>query len=134
MRRTRPLSAVRLLLAPLAVWVLYLIKANVWFRIYPAVVVLFALAAFAASLFRRPLAEVFARRMGAKLDERGVAYCRAVTRVWTAFLAAHLAVTVATVFASPEVWAFYNGFLAYVLMGSLFLAEWLYRRRVMPSE
>ena len=134
MRRTRPLSAVRLLLAPLAVWVLYLIKANVWFRIYPAVVVLFALAAFAASLFRRPLAEVFARRMGAKLDERGVAYCRAVTRVWTVFLAARLAVTVATVFASPEVWAFYNGFLAYVLMGSLFLAEWLYRRRVMPSE
>lgn len=132
MRLPRPPAAVRLLMAPFVVWALYLVKANVWFRIYPAIVVLVVLAAFAASLFRRPLAEVFARRMGARLDERGVAYCRAVTRVWTAFLAAHLAVTVATVFASPEVWAFYNGFLAYVLMGGLFLAEWLYRRRVMP--
>lgn len=133
MRLPRPLSAVRLLLAPLIVWALYLVRANVWFRIYPAIVVLVVLAAFAVSLFRRPLVEVFARRMGARLDERGVAYCRAVTRVWTVFLAAHLAVTVATVFASPEIWAFYNGFLAYVLMGGLFLAEWLYRRRIMPN-
>ena len=133
MRRPRSLASVRFLLAPLIVWILYLVKANVWFRLYPAVIVSVVLSAFAVSLFRRPLAEVFARRMGAKLDERGIAYCRTVTWVWTAFLAAHLAVTVATVFASPEVWAFYNGFLAYVLIGSLFLAEWLYRRRVVPT-
>ena len=129
MARLRPSTAARIAAAPLAVWGLYLLRANVWFRLYPAVMVATALAAFAASLFRTPLVEVFARRMGEDLDERGTAYCRAVTVVWTAFLAAHLAVTVATVFASYETWAFYNGFLSYVLMGALFLGEWLFRRR-----
>ncbi len=112
------------------VWALYCFRANVWFRLYPAVVVSCVLAAFAVSLFRTPLVEVFARRMGEKLDDRGVVYCRNVTRVWVAFLSVHLAVTLATCFASHEVWAFYNGFLAYVLMGTLFLGEWLYRKRV----
>lgn len=131
--RTVDVRAMRIILAPLAVWGLYLLKANVWFRLYPVIMVATAFAIFAVSLFRRPIAEVFARRNGRSLDERGVAYCRNVTRMWTTFLAAHLAVTVATVFCSPETWAFYNGFLAYVLIGALFLAEWLYRRRMLDN-
>ena len=130
MRRPRLGTLLRIALTPLVVWALYLVRANVWFRLYPAIMVSLALAVFAVSLFRTPLVEVFARRMGETLDESGLAYCRRVTVVWTAFLSAHLAVTIATVFASREVWAVYNGFVAYVLMGALFLGEWLYRRRV----
>lgn len=130
MRRLRPSTLLRIALTPVVVWALYLLRANVWFRLYPAIIVSLALAAFAASLLRTPLVEIFARRMGESLDDRGVAYCRRVTVVWTAFLAAHLAVTVLTVFASRETWALYNGFIAYVLMGALFLGEWLYRRRL----
>lgn len=130
MRRPRPSTLLRIALTPIVVWALYLIRANIWFRLYPAVMVSVALAAFSVSLFRTPLVEVFARRMGESLDDRGVAYCRRVTVVWTVFLSAHLAVTLATVFASREVWALYNGFIAYVLMGALFLGEWLYRRRI----
>ena len=69
-------------------------------------------------------------RVGEALDARGVAYCRAVTRAWVIFLSLHLAVTVATAFAPSAVWAFYNGALAYVLMGAMFVGEWLVRRRV----
>ena len=130
MRRSGLFTALRVLAVPLFVWGVYLLKANVWFRLYPVVMVAIALVAFAVSLFRRPLVETIACRMGERLDARGVDYCRNVTRLWTAFLAVHLAVTVATVFASDEVWAVYNGFVAYVLMGALFLGEWLYRRRV----
>ena len=119
----------RILPALLVVWALYFLKARVWFRLYPAVMVALALAVFAVSLFRTPLIEVFARKMGETLDARGIAYCRQVTRVWVAFLSVHLLVTVATVFLSREIWVFYNGFLAYVLMGSLLLGERLYRRR-----
>ena len=97
---------------------------------YPVMVVVCVLCAFAASLFRTPLVEVFARRMGERLDGRGVAYCRNVTRAWVAFLTAHLAVTVATVFMSYEAWALYNGCIAYVLMGLMFAGEWIVRRRV----
>lgn len=130
MRRPSAKTVLRLALTPLLVWAIYLLKANVWFRLYPAVMVSIAFAGFAVSLFRTPLVETIARRMGEDLDARGVAYCRTVTRVWTLFLALHLVVTVATVFAPYAVWVWYNGFVAYVLMGALFLGEWLIRRRV----
>ena len=83
------------------VWVLYLLRANVWFRLYPAVVVAVALVVFAVSLRGTPLVERIARARGEALDARGVAYCRAVTRAWVVFLSLHLAVTVATAFAPP---------------------------------
>lgn len=123
-------TAFRLVGAAALVWLLYFLRANVWLRLYPAAVVSVALAVFAVSLFRTPLAERLARRMGETLDARGVAYCRKVTVAWVVFLSAHLAVTVATAFASREVWAFYNGCLAYVLLGAMFAGEWIVRRRV----
>lgn len=126
----RPMTVLRLALTPLVVWGIYLIRANVWFRLYPAVMVAIAFAFFAFSLFRTPIVECFARRMGESLDERALVYCRRVTWVWTIFLAVHLAVTIATVFAPYWFWAFYNGFLAYVLMGTLFALEYLVRRRI----
>lgn len=129
MRRPPVKLVLRIALSVLVVWAIYLLKANVWFRVYPAFMVSLALATFATSLWRTPLVEVFARRMGEDLDAKGVAYCRNVTRVWVAFLSVHLAVTLATVFTPYKVWIAYNGCIAYVLMGLLFVGEWLYRRR-----
>lgn len=128
--RPRAIAALRFVLVPAAVWGLYLLKANVWFRLYPAVMVALALTVFAVSLLRTPVVETFARRMGERLDADGLAYCRRVTWVWTVFLSFHLLVTVGTVFCSQEVWALYNGGIAYLLMGLLFAGEWLYRRKV----
>ena len=122
-------SVARFAFAAGMVWGLYFLKVEGLFRLYPVAMVSLALGAFAISLFRTPLIEVFARKMGEDLDERGVAYCRRVTIVWTVFLSVHLAVTIATVFASRQIWAIYNGGIAYLLMSALFLGEWLYRRR-----
>lgn len=130
MRRSPVRFLARLALTLGVVWAIYLLRANVWFKLYPAVMVAGALTVFAVSLWRTPMVEVFARKMGERLDARGVAYCRNVTRLWVAFLTVHLGVTVATVFASAEVWAAYNGCIAYVLMGGLFAGEWLYRKKV----
>ena len=124
-------TALRVVGAVALVWLLYCLKANVWFRLYPAIVVTIALAIFAFSLHGMPIAERFARCWGEQLDEKGVAYCRKATIAWVIFLSFHLAVTLATVFfASREVWAIYNGCIAYLLMGAMFLGEWLVRRRV----
>lgn len=123
-------KSLRLVGAVALVWILYLLRANVYFRLYPAVVVALALGLFAVSLFRTPLVERIARARGVTLDARGVAYCRKVTIAWVVFLSAHLAVTVATVFASREVWAVYNGFLSYLLIGAMFVGEYGIRRRV----
>lgn len=129
MARFTPGVCVRWVIAPFVVWTLFVLRANVYFRLYPAVMAAGAFLAFALSLFRTPLAEVFARRTERELDTRAVVYCRRVTQIWTVFLAVHLLVSVATVFASHEVWAFYNGFLAYVLLGGLFFGERIFRWR-----
>lgn len=112
------------------VWLIYLARAHVAFRFYPVAMNAAFLVGFAVSLFRTPLVEVFARRMGEKLDERAVAYCRRVTVAWVVFLAFNTAVSLATVFLSSEIWVLYNGCVSYVLMGLMFVGEFLIRRRV----
>ena len=118
------------------VWAIYLLRASRWgqlSRLYPVMVIAVMLGAFAWSLRQgaTPLVERFACKLEKQpLDARGVAYCRKVTWAWVIFLTAHLAVTVATLWASAEVWALYNGAIAYGLMGLMFAGEWLIRRRV----
>ncbi len=109
------------------VWLLYFVRANVWFRFYPVIMVALVWTTFTVSLFRRPLIECVAARMGAKLDAAEKLYCLKVTRIWVVFLTLHLLVTILTLFAPLKIWALYNGFLAYVLMGSLFFGERVYR-------
>ena len=130
MRSAARKTILRTAVAIAIVWAVYLLKGNIWFRLYPVLVVGAFLAAFALSLLGTPLVERFARRMGEKLDEKGVAYCWGATVAWTVFLSAHFAVTVATLFASREVWAVYNGFVAYILIGAMFLGEYVVRKRV----
>ena len=112
--------------------------ALAWFRgavsvlYYPVAVNLALLSVFAASLrFPPSVVERLARLREPHLDARGVRYTRRVTGIWCAFFAANAAVAAATAaWGDRAVWAFYNGFLAYVLMGALFLCEWLARRRL----
>ena len=102
------------------VWAIYLLRASRWAnlsRFYPVIISAGMWGAFALSL----------RRGAVPL---GVVYCRRVTWAWVLFLGAHLSVTVATLWASAEVWAIYNGGVAYALMGLMFAGEWLIRRRV----
>ena len=121
--------ALRMFFGFAVIWLIFFTRFRA-LRWYPALMAAVFLAAFALSLFRTPLAEVFARRAGERLDETGVRYCRKVTIVWTVFLALHLAVTVGTVFLSREAWAIYNGAIAYVLLGLMFGGEYLVRRRI----
>lgn len=64
-----------------------------------------------------------------------VSYTRAVTRVWIGFFLANGGVAAATaLFASPAVWALYNGALAYGLIGLVFAAEYAYRELVFHKK
>ena len=127
----KPLAAVLRVAAGIAVvWIIYWVRGNRYSRLYPVLMSGIALSLFAVSLFRTPLVERIARRMGERLDEAGVRYCRRVTVAWTLFLTLHLAVTVWTLFLPLRVWALYNGCLAYLLMGAMFIGEWLIRRTV----
>ena len=112
------------------VWAIYFLRAHSLMLFYPVAVVAAVLGFFVYSLFHVPVAELFARRLGENLDRRGIAYCRKATIAWTIFLAAHLAVTLATVFAPRGIWALYNGLIAYLLLALMFGGEYLVRRKV----
>ncbi len=122
--------AIRIALGLSLVWLIYFAKAHVAFRFYPVAMNLIFFFLFALSLFRTPLVEIFARRMGERLDARGIVYCRKVTLAWVVFLFLNTSVSLATVFLSRELWAIYNGCVSYVLMGLMFAVEFFVRRRV----
>ena len=101
-------------------------------RLYPAGMSLALLALFALSLHTPPsIAERIARVSHPDLPAEAVRYCRHVTEVWCGFFAVNAAISLwSALAASREVWAVYNGFIAYLAMGVLFAGEWLLRRHL----
>jgi uncharacterized membrane protein len=99
---------------------------------YPALVNGGLLAVFALSLVRPPtVIERIARLREGPLSAAAVAYTRRVTIAWIVFFACNGAIAFATArWASLEIWTLYNGAVSYVLIGTMFGAEWLVRRRV----
>lgn len=101
-------------------------------KLYPVLISVVLLAVFAASVLRPPtVIERIARLAEPGLPAAAVPYTRVVTLVWCAFFVCNGLIALATaLWASNEVWVFYNGFVAYLLMGGLFAGEWLVRQRV----
>ena len=87
---------------------------------------------FAYSLYKGPsIIETFARITEPKLDKRAISYTKNVTKIWCIFFVFNASIALYTsVFTSLNVWAFYNGFIAYIIMGVLFAVEWLVRKKV----
>lgn len=96
--------------------------------LYPVAVSFSLLFVFGRSLIHPPsMVERIARLSEPDLPPQGVRYTRQVTWVWCGFFALNGAIALATVFASREYWALYNGLVSYILMGLLFVIEWLIR-------
>lgn len=104
-------------------------------KLYPALVNAVLGAAFGLSLIFPPSAiERLARLREPDLSPGGVRYTRQVTRVWCVFFVFNGSTALITVFCSDAVWALYNGLIAYLLMGALFVGEWLIRQRVKAAH
>jgi uncharacterized membrane protein len=103
-------------------------------RLYPAGVSLALLAVFALSLrSEQSLIERMARLSHAVLPDEAVRWCRRWTEIWCAFFAVNASISIwSALGASREVWAVYNGFIAYLAMGTLLASEWLLRRLLFP--
>jgi uncharacterized membrane protein len=101
-------------------------------KLYPALVNLVMLGLFGMSLWRGPsVVERLARLRESHFPPAAIAYTRRVTQVWCGFFVVNGLAAVATaLWATPAVWALYNGLLSYVAMGALMGGEWLVRRRV----
>ena len=123
---TRCWAGATILLAIIAFWSDRLLPL----RFYPVLVNAAFLIVFAYSLIVPPsMIERFARRQEANFPTAAIAYTRRVTQVWCVFFALNGAIALFTaLFASMAQWSFYNGFLAYLLMGLLFAGEYCTRR------
>ena len=100
-------------------------------KLYPVLVNVAMLAVFATSLRHPPSAiERLARLREPHLPASAIAYTRRVTQVWCGFFVFNGSLALLTaLYASDALWALYNGLIAYVLMGALFMGEWWVRPR-----
>ncbi|KXS53608.1 MAG: hypothetical protein AWU57_2011 [Marinobacter sp. T13-3] len=97
-------------------------------KFYPVVMSVGLLAVFIWSLVFPPtVIERLARLKEPDLPPSGVAYTRQVTWLWCGFFLINAMIASATVYAQDWVWTLYNGFISYLLMGLLFVGEWLFR-------
>ncbi|WP_332874194.1 COG4648 family protein [Bowmanella yangjiangensis] len=105
-------------------------------RLYPVLVNLALLVWFTSSLyFPPPVVERLARLKEPDLPAHAITYTRKVTKLWCIFFLLNGSVALYTsLFSSLSVWTFYNGFLAYCLMGMLGAGEYLVRRKVKQAH
>jgi uncharacterized membrane protein len=114
-----------LVLLALAVWT----NAFLPLKLYPVMVSATLLAVFAYSLIVPPsMVERLARLREPDLSTSAIWYTRRVTQVWCLFFLFNGVLALITaLWASAAVWTIYNGFIAYLLMGLLFAAEYCVR-------
>jgi len=101
---------------------------------YPVIVSLSVASYFGFSLLFPPTAvERIARLTEPCLSPRGVAYTRRVTWIWLVFLLLNAAVSLSTIlWGTMAQWTLWNGLVSYLLMGVLFIGEYIVRKMVRP--
>ena len=102
---------------------------EMWVKFYPTCINVGWFLVFAWSLrTEQSMIERFARIHEPDLPPSGVAWTRKVTYVWCGFFLFNATVSAYTaLYASLATWTWYNGFVAYVLMGCLFASEFVLR-------
>lgn len=107
-----------------------LYNTSLGLKFYPVIVSCFFLVVFLYSLYYPPsFIEKIARINKPDLSEKSIAYCKLITKIWIGFFFINALVSgYIALFSSLKVWAFYNGFFSYCLMGVLFLGEAIYRK------
>jgi uncharacterized membrane protein len=111
---------------------IWLMGSDSGLKLYPVMINLSLLFVFAASLFaKQSIIERLARIKEPDLPEPAVIYTRHVTQAWCVFFSINGLISFWTVLQSnQQIWLIYNGMIAYLLMGVMFVGEWLIRQRV----
>lgn len=98
-------------------------------KLIPVVINFACLIGFTSTLRNPPsMIERFARLQEPELDDRAIAYTRKVTMVWCGFFMLNGSISLYTaLFASMDIWTLYNGLIAYLFLGLLFIVEYCVR-------
>ena len=130
-----PLQWIALALPPALGLAVVATNSETLLLLYPASISGSMLILFGVTLLKPPtMVERFARLREPDLSPAAVRYTRRVTEAWCLFFVCNGSIAVYTALAaSREAWALYNGFIAYILMGTLFAGERAVRRRMMSA-
>ena len=110
---------------------LFFSNDELFLRLYPVCMNFFVCMSFAMSLYEKPLITVFAEKMGHEATKEMQSYTKKATIAWAVFMGINTFISILTLFASLWIWTLYNGLISYVLIGIMFGAEYLIRRRCM---
>ena len=134
LRRAEPQQRLQVLAVPGALALLAVASLSLndhrFVLALPVLINLALLATFASTLWTdMPLVERFARLQVDDLSPAEVAYCRAVTKLWSLFFILNgLAAGLLAWLAPMAWWALYTGLIAYILIGLLGAGEYILRK------
>jgi len=103
----------------------------------PMLMLLSLFILFAQSLLsgQTPLITRYASMLGDSLDERHLRYNRNLTSIWAVFfLLMTITSILLAIFTSLEAWSFFTYVLSYILLGSFFVIEFMYRKHYFAGE
>ncbi|MCK4864619.1 MAG: hypothetical protein KAT06_04265 [Gammaproteobacteria bacterium] len=103
----------------------------------PILMLLSLFILFAQSLLadQTPLITRYASILGDNLDERHLRYNKNLTRLWSVFFLLMTTTSILlAIFTSLEVWSFFTYVLSYLLLGSFFIIEFMFRKHYFAGE
>ncbi len=108
--------------------VLFYFKRFVVIKFYPPIMNFIFFALFFSSLFmEKTIIQKIALKMNPELSDFELEYTKNLTYIWCVFLFLNFVFSVMTIYMSDRVWLFYNGFLSYFLVGTIFIVEYIVR-------
>ena len=111
-----------------SVVIMFWLKRIVLLKFYPVVCNLFVFTVFFVSLFtKETVIQKIAKTMEGELTEKVRVYTRKLTYVWCVFISLNFVISVITIFLPDNYWILYNGFISYILVGLMFIAEYIVR-------
>ena len=100
----------------------------VFFKYYPVIMNFVLFTFFFGSTFQeKTIIQRFALMMEPDAKPPVMVYTRNLTYIWAVFMFTNFLISLATVFMSEKVWAVYNGFVSYMLVGLFFVVEYIIR-------
>jgi uncharacterized membrane protein len=111
-------------------FVVIFFNQDIFLKLYPVLMNASVFTIFWLSLYKTPLITQFAKKLQKQpLNEYAIKYTKNATLAWTIFMAVNTVISFITVFLSDEIWALYNGFISYILIGTMMLIEYIIRKR-----
>lgn len=112
----------------------FILRDIAYVKAYPVIMNCSVATFFAISLLKKPFVQVIGEKMKGKLSEKGIVYAKKATYAWVIFMYALTGISCITVFLSTEIWALFNGLVSYILIGLMFAAEFVVRRKVLKND